>query len=82
MNKFSQWIEWADNASFNIALLPLKPEVRAKFNETAVYDWFKTVEGMPYGFHNFLFGWIDTPNDNFPPILAPEVFEIGFRIAE
>lgn len=21
---------------------------------------------MPYGYHNFLFGWIDTPDQNFP----------------
>ena len=81
-NKFSQWMEWAENASFNIAVLPLKPEVRAKFNETAAYEWFKSVEGTPYGYHNFLFGWIDTPRDNFPPLLPPEILPILFRVAE
>jgi len=82
MNKFSTWIKWASNASFNVAVLPLKAEIRAKFNETAVYDWFKTVEGMPYGYHNFVFGWIDTVQDNFPPILDPQVFTIGFSLVE
>mmetsp|Transcript_6249 Transcript_6249/g.4440 ORF Transcript_6249/g.4440 Transcript_6249/m.4440 type:complete len:115 (-) Transcript_6249:679-1023(-) len=33
--KFSQWMKWAEDASFNVAHLPLKPEMRAKFNETA-----------------------------------------------
>lgn len=55
-NKFSQWIEWAENASFNVVLLPLKKDIREKFNETAAYEWFKGVEGLPYGYHNFLFG--------------------------
>merc|ERR1711982_232157 len=48
----------------------------------AVYEWFKTVEGMPYGYHNFLFGWIDTYAKNFPPVLQAELFPIGFRLVE
>jgi len=63
-------------------VLPLKEEVRAKFNATAAFEWFKSIEGMPYGYHNFLFGWIDTANDNWPPLLDTHVFEIGFRLAE
>ena len=27
------------------------------------------MEGFPYGYHNFLFGWIDTPDGNYPPLL-------------
>lgn len=80
--KFSQWIQWADNASFNIVVLPLKPEVQALFNETAVYEWFKTVEGTPYGYHNFAFGWFDTPSSNLPPIIQPELLPIAFRAVE
>lgn len=34
-NKFSQWKEWAKNADFHVAHLPLSPEARAIFNETA-----------------------------------------------
>lgn len=82
MNKFSQWIQWAENASFNVAVLPLKDEVRAIFDEQAVYDWFKTVEGMPYGYHNFIFGWIDTVDQNLPPLLPSEFLTIGFSIVE
>lgn len=40
----------------------MKAEVRAKFNVTAAIEFFKSVEGTPYGIHNFIFGWIDTPN--------------------
>lgn len=43
--------------------------MRNKFNNTAAVEWFKTVEGLPYGYHNFLFGWIDTEKNNLPHIL-------------
>lgn len=82
INKFSQWMDWAENASFSVVVLPLTAEARAKFDAKAAYEWFKTVEGMPYGYHNFLFGWMDTARDNFPPIAAPEIFTIVFRAAE
>jgi len=39
----------------------MKAEVRAKFNVTAAAEFFKSVEGVPYGYHNFLFGWLDIP---------------------
>lgn len=82
MNKFDQWIQWADDASFNIVVLPLKPEVRAAFNSTSAFEWFKTVEGLPYGYHNFAYGWIDTANDNFPALLSGELLVVLMPIVE
>ena len=82
MNKFDQWIQWADDASFNIAVLPLKEEVRAAFNSTSAFNWFKTVEGLPYGYHNFAYGWIDTANDNMPPLLSSELLTVLLPIVE
>ena len=82
MNKFDQWIQWADDASFNIVVLPLKPEVRAAFNSTSAFEWFKTVEGLPYGYHNFAFGWIDTAADNFPSLLSGEILTVLLPIVE
>lgn len=81
-NKFSQWVQWAKNAGFNVVVLPLAPEYRAIFNETAVIEWFKTVEGLPYGYHNFLFGWVDTANKSFPPLLDIELVPVIFSILE
>ena len=63
-NKFSQWIQWAKDADFHVAHLPLNAEARARFNETAAQEFFNQTEGLPYGYHNFLFGWVDTPIDN------------------
>jgi len=60
------WIQQARNASFNLVHVPLSPENRALFNATAAYEYFLTVQGLPYGYHNFLFGWLDTESDNLP----------------
>ena len=81
-NKYSQWVEWANNAGFNVAILPLSPENRAIFNETAAIEWFKTVEGLPYGYHNFLFGWIDTPDKSYPSLLDPDLLPVIFSVLE
>mmetsp|Transcript_28594 Transcript_28594/g.27589 ORF Transcript_28594/g.27589 Transcript_28594/m.27589 type:complete len:156 (-) Transcript_28594:33-500(-) len=81
-NKFSDWIEMARNADFHVSHLPLKPEMRAKFDEKAAIDFFFQTEGLPYGYHNFLFGWLDTPHDNYPPILPPDLVPIIFSLLE
>lgn len=60
---------WGGNDGNAIIVLPLSPENRAKWDQQKAYDWFKSVEGSPYGFANFLFGFLDTPNDNFPQVM-------------
>jgi len=54
--------------------------MRAKFNTTAAYEWFKSVEGLPYGYHNFIFGWVDTPDKNLPPITDMEFIYVAFAV--
>ncbi len=44
--------------------------------------WFKTVEDLPYGYHNFLFGWIDTPEKNLPSVLDAEILLTLFAYIE
>lgn len=60
----------------------MKEEIRNKFNVTAAIEEFKSLEGLPYGIHNFIFGWIDTPSANFPPLLSPELAIVVFSILE
>ena len=79
-NPYKQWIQYAKNCDFQVAVLPLKDELRQKFNRTAAQQWFESVEGMPYGYHNFLFSWIDTEDENYPPALPKEFIGIGFEI--
>ena len=57
-NKWDDWIQWAHNADFNVVLLPLKEEYRQKLDVDKANSWFNNeVEGLPYGYHNFIFKW-------------------------
>ncbi len=60
----------------------MSPEARARFNETAAQEFFNQTYGLPYGYHNFLFGWIDTAEDNWPPLLPPGFVPIVFSVLE
>lgn len=56
-----------DDFNPHIALLPLHPETRTKFNEAAAWEYVLSMVGKPYGVHNLIFSWIDTTDDNYPP---------------
>jgi hypothetical protein len=65
-NKWDDWIKWAENADFNVVVIPLKDEMRAKFDVEKAWAEFERLEGHTYGYSNFLFGYIDTVNENMP----------------
>lgn len=50
----------------------LKDEWNAKFDEKKAWDWFHQTNGMPYGYRNFVFSFLDTINQNLPPLLDIE----------
>jgi hypothetical protein len=62
--------------------MPLKKEARERFNEKAAIEFFRETEGLPYGFHNFLFGWLDTVEDNLPPLMPPGIMPIVMSLLE
>ncbi|KAG6532719.1 hypothetical protein ZIOFF_006569 [Zingiber officinale] len=73
------WEEWwefeltKDDSNPHIALLPLHPDIRAKFNNTAAWEYAKSMSNKPYGYHNMIFSWIDTISGNYPPPLDSHV---------
>ena len=80
-NKWEDWIQWAHTADFNVALLPLRDEYRNLFDAQKAIEWFETeVEGLPYGYHNFIATWIDTPDKNFPFFTTSEITEFLFSV--
>ena len=81
-NKWATWVEWAHNADFNVAILPLKEEYRKKLDVEKAVKWFESIEGTPYGYRNFLFSWIDTPYKNLPSLLDSETVILVFTILE
>jgi len=56
----------------------MREDIRAKFNITAAGEWFKKYEGTPYGYHNFIFGWFDTPDKSLPPITDVDFLYVMF----
>jgi len=70
---WAKWLDQAEKASYNVLHLPLDPAVAKKFDTVAAMKFFESAEGLPYGFHNLLNGWIDTPEDNFPPPLVSKL---------
>jgi len=80
--EFHEWIQFAENCDFHVVHMPLNDEMRAKFNQTAAEEWFYSVEGLPYGYHNFLYSWVDTPELNWPYLLPKDIVPIVFAIIE
>ena len=62
--------------------MPLSEESRRNFDVPAAVKFFKQMEGFPYGYHNFLFGWIDTPSQNYPPLLDSYLVAVIFGYIE
>jgi len=81
-NKWADWVQYAENCDFSVLHLPLSDEYRNKFDEKAANKFFFETEGLPYGYHNFLFSWIDTPEMNWPPLVPTHLVPIGFGILE
>jgi len=63
---YQQWITHAAAEPRTIILAPLRPDLRANFNRTAAWAFLNSTVGYSYGYFNFLLGWVDTANDNYP----------------
>jgi len=58
----------------------LHAAAQAKFDVEKAKKWFFETEGLPYGYHNFLFGWMDTQRDNLPPALSNELLPVVMQM--
>lgn len=65
-HEWNNWLQLAKAAGHNVVWAPLSAEARAQFNETAAVEFFKAHEGLDYGYHTLLWGWLDTVQDNYP----------------
>ena len=72
---YKQWVKQAEAADYIVALLRLSPERQQQFDNDKAVAWFKTVEGMPYGWHNFIYSFMDTIYDNLPRPASPNLME-------
>ena len=72
--EYEKWLVLAEEAGFNIVLLPLNEHASANFDETKAWLWLDTVLGTDYGYSVMLYSWIDTIKDNYP-CTAPDFKE-------
>lgn len=80
---YRTWIKQAQEASYNVVHLPLSQAARNKFDPAAARQWFtSTAEGLPYGFHNMLFSWVDLPEANYPGGLTSQAHEVLVGLVE
>ncbi|KAJ9448811.1 hypothetical protein DIPPA_30480 [Diplonema papillatum] len=63
---FDLWMKQALAAGYNAVWAPMDPVVRAKLNQTAMWEFFYENEGFQYGYQNMLWGWVDTVENNYP----------------
>ena len=75
-NKWFDWIKLAYESNFIVEYLPLSDEMKEIFDNESAVKWFKEVEGMPYGYNNYFFCWLDTTEDNYPNPLSSQFLEI------
>ena len=80
--RYSEWIKRAEFSDYHVIWLPLSSESREKFNEASTKKWFNKHEGKTYGFHNFFYGWLDTPADNLPQVVPEHIFPIFLAFLE
>lgn len=64
--EYQKWLKQCQEADFQVVWAPLTETARASFNETAAVEFFRSVEGLNYGFKTLLWSWLDTTSSNFP----------------
>jgi hypothetical protein len=79
---YQQWIKQAQAADFMVAVLRLSPEYQKQWDNDKAVAFFKQVEGMPYGWHNFIYTFLDTEYNNLPRPVTPDLMEQVIGMAE
>lgn len=80
--KWAEWIQLAENASYNVVHVPLSDWALSRFDEKKSNEFFFKTEGHIYGHHNFIWGWLDTITENFPPLLNHKLFLVLMQMQE
>ena len=73
--EFDEWIKYAKKANYMVNYFELSDKNQEIVNKNMnnFYKWFDNVKGSPYGTHNFINGWIDTYNNNYPNNFSKEL---------
>ncbi|XP_023336294.1 uncharacterized protein LOC111707424 isoform X2 [Eurytemora carolleeae] len=89
-NLYKDWIEYGRRNGYNVVWVPLKEEIKSKFDSDLAWDLIETWYGIDYGYEVVLMGLLDTMYDNMPCVptaegdmcIEPEHFEMLFSYIE
>jgi hypothetical protein len=56
----------AIHAQYNVVLMPLKESYRKLFDNAKAQAFWEATQGLPYGYHEYLWEWVDDGNNNIP----------------
>lgn len=79
---WEQWMNHCVEKECMVAVLPLRKDLAEKFDEDAAWKFFETVEGGSYGFGGYIFPWLDTATENFPPEIDASYAELLLVITD
>lgn len=81
-NLFDVWIDCVQKEEDSVVWLQLRDEFSKKFDKNKAWEFFKTIEGLPYGYNNVLSSWLDTPDKNYPPLVDINFFYTMLMLLE
>lgn len=79
---YQKWVQQAYRANYMVSLIRLNENNQKLFNNNGAVKVFQSLQGLPYGYHNLLLGWIDTARNNFPEGLSPEFLSVALSTLE
>lgn len=76
--ELNEWINNAKKADYDVVVIRLQEKYSKLLDKNInfINNWWEKNKGTPYGFNNFIWGWIDTKNKNFPEPMSSELFSI------
>jgi len=75
-----EWIPMGVSANFSVALLPLRADLQAKFDQDAAELYIVASLGEPYGYKNFIMSFYDLPEGNLPWPASWQLIESLFGV--
>ena len=75
---YNKWIKQAQAANFEAVVVKIQDKFSEMIDDNLdnILEWWSKNEGTGYGYPNFIWGWVDTINCNFPKPLDSHLFTL------
>ena len=80
---YLKWFDLASRANYDVSIIKIKQKYSdlISSNIEKIDLWWEENKGTPYGYPNFLWGWIDTIDSNLPGNLDKHFFTMMVSFA-